>query len=148
MAGQGRAVAHGRLLPGRFDDPTAMRLLRAEEREVVERLRAADPPRGLGARVGYELVRATAEILVPRTLTLDERIRGGPGGRVVVLGAVLDGRAWRVGLPVAGQLAAGILGRQAAHGPRRPAARRALALAVGGAPDGGAARPARFHGSA
>ncbi len=45
---QGRAVAHGRIAIDRFDDPTAMMFLRADERGVVEWVRGGVPPRGWG----------------------------------------------------------------------------------------------------
>ena len=35
VVGQGRAVAHERLAVGRFSDPTAMGMLRDDERVVV-----------------------------------------------------------------------------------------------------------------
>lgn len=52
---QARAVAHGRLAPGRFDDPVALPLLRPDERAPVE----APSLRG---RVGRVLARAMARV--------------------------------------------------------------------------------------
>lgn len=51
---QGRAAADGLIAPGRFTDPTAVRLLRTDEREIVLRVREGAvphvrPPRGPGA---------------------------------------------------------------------------------------------------
>jgi hypothetical protein len=40
LACQGRAAAHGRLAPGRFDDPTAMTMLRDQERASVDLVRS------------------------------------------------------------------------------------------------------------
>jgi methyltransferase (TIGR00027 family) len=54
-------------------------------------------PSGWTARVEFELVRATAEVMVPRTVRIDDAIRGRTAGQLVVLGAGLDGRAWRLG---------------------------------------------------
>jgi hypothetical protein len=42
---QGRAAADGLVAPGRFADPTAMPLLRPDEREAVEWVRDGAPPR-------------------------------------------------------------------------------------------------------
>jgi methyltransferase (TIGR00027 family) len=104
---QGRAVAQGRLAVGRFDDPTAMALLRPDEREPVERARAAGPPPdGWSARMGYERMRAAGELMAARTVVIDDAIAPAVGehavaahdvaAQVVVLGAGLDGRAWRM----------------------------------------------------
>ncbi|MFJ5229075.1 class I SAM-dependent methyltransferase [Kitasatospora sp. NPDC088391] len=93
---QGRAAADGRFAVGRFADPVAVRLLRAEERGPVAEVRAGTPPEGLRARGGYEGVRACAEVLVPRTVALDDALRSRPAGQLVVLGAGLDSRAWRL----------------------------------------------------
>ncbi|WP_033222972.1 class I SAM-dependent methyltransferase [Kitasatospora phosalacinea] len=93
---QGRAAADGRAAARRFADPVAVRLLRPEERTVVEQVRAGTPPEGLRARTGYESVRACAEIAVPRTVAIDEALGARPNGQLVVLGAGLDTRAWRL----------------------------------------------------
>ena len=44
----------------------------------------------------YELVRRTGLAMVPRTITIDEAIRDHAAGQLVVLGAGLDARAWRM----------------------------------------------------
>ncbi|MCL9797044.1 class I SAM-dependent methyltransferase, partial [Frankia sp. AgKG'84/4] len=121
---QGRAVAHGRLAPGRFDDPTAFALLRPEERAVVEEVRAGAMPAGVGPRLAFEMVRSCGDVMAPRTITIDDAVREtllraplrtGPAGaspnadppgagsaderpdaQVVILGAGLDGRVWRM----------------------------------------------------
>ena len=62
---QGRAVAHGRLAPGRFDDPTAMALLRDDERAAVGRARSGVAPRAMAERMGYEMLLANAVVMVP-----------------------------------------------------------------------------------
>lgn len=101
---QGRAAADGLLAPGRFADPTAVSLLRPGERAVVDRVRDQVPPRSWRERVDYESVRATRELMVPRTVAIDDAVRDRPGAQVVILGAGLDGRAWRMpelaGVPV------------------------------------------------
>ncbi|EIV92067.1 class I SAM-dependent methyltransferase [Frankia sp. QA3] len=134
MVCQGRAVAHGRLAPDRFDDPTAMAFLLPVERGIVDEVRAGVAPAGWGPRLTFEMVRACGEVMAPRTVAIDEAVRqalptigdlataagpgtdaadaehapdadgGGSGGgavpaaaaQVVILGAGLDGRAWRM----------------------------------------------------
>jgi methyltransferase (TIGR00027 family) len=93
---QGRAAADGRVAVGRFADPTAMQLLTPEEREPVQRVRDAAVPKQWRERVDYETVRACAEVIVPRTVAIDDAVRGHPSAQVVILGAGLDGRAWRM----------------------------------------------------
>lgn len=93
---QGRAAAHGRIAVDRFSDPIALELLRNGERAVVEQVRAGSPPRGWRQRLDYELVAATAEAMVPRTVAIDDAIRARPGSQLVILGAGLDARAWRM----------------------------------------------------
>src|SRR4051794_12013897 len=72
---QGRAVAHGRLAPGRFDDPIAAVLLRDDELAVVEAVRSGAPPRGWGLRMEFEQVRAVAEGMAARTVAIDDALR-------------------------------------------------------------------------
>jgi methyltransferase (TIGR00027 family) len=93
---QGRAAADGRIAPGRFADPTAMPLLRPDEREAVRWVRDGVAPRQWPQRIDYETVRANAELIVPRTLAIDDAVRAHPSPQLVILGAGLDGRAWRM----------------------------------------------------
>lgn len=96
---QGRAAAHERIAPARFSDPTAIALLDDTERQPVEQVRAAElsgPPKGWAARMEFELVRATAEVMVPRTVAIDDALRARPTPQLVILGAGLDGRAWHL----------------------------------------------------
>jgi methyltransferase (TIGR00027 family) len=93
---QGRAAAHGRIAVGRFDDPTAMPLLRSTERETVQRVRDGAVPGPWPQRVDYETVQANAELMAPRTVAIDDAVRAHPAPQVVILGAGLDGRAWRL----------------------------------------------------
>jgi methyltransferase (TIGR00027 family) len=93
---QGRAAAHGRLAVDRFADPIASVLLHPAEREVVEQVRAGTPLADWRHRTVYELVRACAELMVPRTVAIDDAIRDRPGTQLVILGAGLDARAWRM----------------------------------------------------
>src|SRR5580765_111086 len=93
---QGRAAADGRYAAGRFADPVAWDLLDPAERGVVELVRDDGAVPGPGERIAYELVRRTAVGMVPRTIAIDEAVRSGPNAQVVILGAGLDGRAWRM----------------------------------------------------
>ncbi|MEV6793655.1 class I SAM-dependent methyltransferase [Streptomyces sp. NPDC051320] len=93
---QGRAVADGKAAPGRFADPVAVRLLRIAERTSVDEVRGSTPPEGWQARTAYERVRACAEVVVPRTVAIDDALGARVTGQLVILGAGLDTRAWRL----------------------------------------------------
>jgi methyltransferase (TIGR00027 family) len=96
MVCAGRALAHGRADVGSFSDPTALALLPDAERERVERLRSGAPPRNgreRWQRVSYE---RRSMMMVARTITIDEAVRAAALDQVVILGAGLDGRAWRM----------------------------------------------------
>jgi methyltransferase (TIGR00027 family) len=101
---QGRAVADGRYATGRFADPTAMTLLRPDERDQVRQVRDGEPPKDLGDRMAYEMIKAGALLVVSRTVAIDDAVTEHKGPQVVILGAGLDGRAWRMdalaGVPV------------------------------------------------
>jgi methyltransferase (TIGR00027 family) len=93
---QGRAAADGRYAVGRFSDPIARQLLDPPECVVLETVRAGQVPKDGAGRMAYELVRRTGISMVPRTIAIDEAVRGRPTPQVVILGAGLDGRAWRM----------------------------------------------------
>ena len=93
---QGRAVAHDRIATGRFDDPTALRMLTDAERVPVEQVRSGVVPKTARERVNFEMVRACGELMAPRTIAIDDAISDRSPAQVVVLGAGLDGRAWRM----------------------------------------------------
>jgi len=93
---QGRATADGRYAVGRFSDPVARELLDPPDRLVVDRVRAARVPTDAAGRLAYEMVRRTGLTMVPRTISIDEALRGHAAGQVVILGAGLDARAWRM----------------------------------------------------
>ncbi|HEX6418594.1 MAG TPA: class I SAM-dependent methyltransferase [Acidimicrobiales bacterium] len=93
---QGRAVAHGRLAVGRFEDPTALALLRGDERLRVERARADVPPRAWSQRMDVGLIRLQAESMAARTVAVDDAVRAAGNPQLVIVGAGLDGRAWRM----------------------------------------------------
>ncbi len=93
---QGRAVAHERLAAGRFYDPTALPLLRDSERASVEHARASTPPKSWTARIDHALLGRQAQSVAVRTVAIDEAIRTAANPQLVILGAGLDGRAWRM----------------------------------------------------
>jgi methyltransferase (TIGR00027 family) len=93
---QGRAAAHGRIAVEEFSDPIALALLRDGERAVVEQVRTGIPPQDWRQRLDYELVGATAEAMVARTVAIDDAIRARPCAQLVILGSGLDARAWRM----------------------------------------------------
>jgi methyltransferase (TIGR00027 family) len=93
---QGRAAAHGLIAAGRFADPTAMPLLRPDEREAVQWVREGAVPTRWRARVDYETVRAATALMVARTVAIDDAVRARTSEQLVILGAGLDGRAWRM----------------------------------------------------
>jgi len=93
---QGRAAANGRIEVGRLDDPVAMELLREDERLLVAQVRDAAVPKRLAERLDYEFVRGCATVMAPRTIAIDDAVREQPAPQVVLLGAGLDARAWRM----------------------------------------------------
>jgi methyltransferase (TIGR00027 family) len=93
---QGRATADGRYAAGRFADPVARLLLDPSERAVVDRVRSGQVPTDAAGRIAYELVRRTGVTMVPRTVAIDEVVRSHAAPQVVILGAGLDERAWRM----------------------------------------------------
>ena len=93
---QGRATADGRYAVGRFSDPVARELLDPADHVVVDRVRADRVPTEAADRVAYEMVRRTGLTMVPRTIAIDAAIRGHAAGQLVILGAGLDARAWRM----------------------------------------------------
>lgn len=96
----GRALAHARGAVERFDDPTAMPLLPDAARQRVQRVLAGDAPRSRREGFARNHVERLSYMMVPRTVAIDDAIRGaGSGGvlpQLVTLGAGLDGRAWRM----------------------------------------------------
>ena len=93
---QGRAAADGRIAPEWFHDPVAVELLRADERVPVQQVREGAPPRAWADRMTYESVRAGACIMAARTVAIDQALAGRVLPQLVVLGAGLDDRAWRM----------------------------------------------------
>lgn len=90
-----RAIAHEQQSTPGFSDPTALVLLPDEARRAAEAHRAG-PPKNLRARFRYEFMSARAAMMAVRTIGIDEAVRAVPAAQVVILGAGLDGRAWRM----------------------------------------------------
>jgi methyltransferase (TIGR00027 family) len=91
-----RAIAHGRTPVAAFSDPTAMALLSAEQRAEVELIRQGPRPRGWRSRFRYEHLTRESQMMVARTVAIDADLRNAAAPQVVILGAGLDGRAWRM----------------------------------------------------
>jgi methyltransferase (TIGR00027 family) len=79
-----------------FHDPVAVELLSEEELVPVRQVREGTPPQGWAARLAYESVRGSAGGMAPRTVAIDAALRDRPVAQLVVLGAGLDDRAWRM----------------------------------------------------
>jgi len=92
----GRAIAHGRTVVEAFSDRTAMTLLSAEQQAEVERIRQGPRPKEWRARFRYEHLIRESQLMVARTVSIDAAIRNTAVTQVVILGAGLDGRAWRM----------------------------------------------------
>jgi methyltransferase (TIGR00027 family) len=87
-----RAYAHGRTIE-KFSDPTALLLLPDEARAKVERLRAGTP---LEDPVETMMLEGRTAMMIARTVEIDDAIRAAAHPQLVILGAGLDGRAWRM----------------------------------------------------
>ena len=93
----GRAAAHGRTTAARFSDPTALALLPEDARAHVEQQRAGARPRGIRGLFMRAVISGQVPVMTARTVAFDDAVRAGPSGaQVVILGAGLDGRAWRM----------------------------------------------------
>jgi methyltransferase (TIGR00027 family) len=92
----GRAVAHvAPPFPG-FSDPTARDLLPENARMRVGRATAPARPKGLRANVDRGYLLKQSAFMALRTAAIDDAIRKTAARQVVILGAGLDGRAWRL----------------------------------------------------
>jgi len=91
-----RAAAHGRTPVAAFSDPTALVLLPESARQRVEQFHSGVPPRSLRERMSNAFLEKRSKMMVARTVAIDEAIRAAASSQVVILGAGLDGRAWRM----------------------------------------------------
>jgi methyltransferase (TIGR00027 family) len=96
MVAAARAAAQGRIAGVDFRDPTALALLPDEARRRVEDFRAGVAPKTLRGRFAHAFFDKRAKMMVPRTVAIDEAVRAAGAPQVVILGAGLDGRAWRM----------------------------------------------------
>jgi methyltransferase (TIGR00027 family) len=93
----GRALAHesGRV-PG-FNDPFARQLLPHHCRAAVERRLRREWPRSGREAVLGTIARSAEDLIGPRTMEIDEGLLAlPPGHQLVILGAGLDARAYRM----------------------------------------------------
>jgi methyltransferase (TIGR00027 family) len=91
-----RALAHGRTSVAKFSDPTALALLPEEARAQVEHARAGVAASGMRERMAREFLAKRSSMMVARTVAVDEAVRSANTPQLVILGAGLDGRAWRM----------------------------------------------------
>ncbi len=96
MVCMGRAMAHGRSTVAKFEDATALALLPDEARARVERFRAGVAPRSRFEALRRAFAEARSKMMVVRTVAVDEAVRAAGAPQLVILGAGLDGRAWRM----------------------------------------------------
>ena len=96
MVCTGRALAHGAPWAAGFSDPTALPLLPAEAQARVARIRSGRGPGSLRTRLSDVHLSGLSRSMVIRTLAIDEAVREAGAPQLVILGAGLDGRAWRM----------------------------------------------------
>jgi methyltransferase (TIGR00027 family) len=90
----GRALADGVI--EHFRDPTALVLLPEDARARVAKIREGRPPASIGERLRRFELQQLALVMAARTLEIDGAVRASGHPQVVILGAGLDGRAWRM----------------------------------------------------
>jgi methyltransferase (TIGR00027 family) len=96
MVCSGRAVAHAWALAPRFSDPTALSLLPDNVRADIERFVGGVKARGLRQKLVFAFMHKQARLMAARTVAVDDSVREALATQVVILGAGLDGRAWRM----------------------------------------------------
>jgi methyltransferase (TIGR00027 family) len=92
----GRAVAHAAKVVPRFDDPTALTLLPDEARARAERVSSGARAKTFRERMDKSYLGRQSVMMATRTVAIDDAIRDARTPQVVILGAGLDGRAWRM----------------------------------------------------
>jgi methyltransferase (TIGR00027 family) len=92
----GRAIAHGAAWAANFSDPTAYALLPDDARARVEAIRAGVVPKGVRSRIAQAFRERQAKVTAARTIAIDQAVREAATPQLVILGAGLDGRAWRM----------------------------------------------------
>jgi methyltransferase (TIGR00027 family) len=96
MVCMARALAHGTTSVKAFSDPTALFLLPEEARASVEAYHAGVAPKTRRERIRRTILEKRATMMVARTVAIDDVVRAAAAPQVVILGAGLDGRAWRM----------------------------------------------------
>jgi O-methyltransferase involved in polyketide biosynthesis len=91
-----RAVAHEAGWTPAFSDPTAMALLPEAGRARARRFLDGPPPKGAREAWAHGHLDRLAKMMTVRTVTIDEAVREARAPQLVILGAGLDGRAWRM----------------------------------------------------
>jgi methyltransferase (TIGR00027 family) len=93
----GRALAHARATVPGFSDPFALQLLPDDFRAAVERRIRREWPRSRREAALGVVAGATEKLMGPRTVEIDDGLRSLPAGhQLVILGAGLDARAYRM----------------------------------------------------
>jgi methyltransferase (TIGR00027 family) len=93
----GRALANARGAVRGFSDPVALELLPSDCRAAVERRIRRQWPRSTREAVLALVASATERLMGPRTAEIDDALRSmKPGFQLVILGAGLDARAYRM----------------------------------------------------
>jgi methyltransferase (TIGR00027 family) len=90
----GRALAHIALR--NFEDPTAIALLPESARARVEAVQRATPPKDLREKMQRLQLQQLALLMAARTMEIDAAVSAVQHSQLVILGAGLDGRAWRM----------------------------------------------------
>lgn len=91
-----RAMAHGRTSVATFADSTALALLPDDARARVERYRLGGAPESRQERIRRTFLDKRTDMMVARTVAIDQVVRVAASPQLVILGAGLDGRAWRM----------------------------------------------------
>jgi methyltransferase (TIGR00027 family) len=92
----GRAIANEKTSVPRFHDPTARTLLDDDARARVERFLSGEPPKTARAKIEHGYLAKQSVVMALRTVAIDDAVREAALPQVVILGAGLDGRAWRM----------------------------------------------------
>lgn len=95
MVCQGRAYAHATGCP-RFSDPTALLLLPKEAADDVRAAIENRPLRGFRRRFTRTHLTRNGMVQAARSVAIDDAMRSVSTRQLVILGAGLDGRAWRM----------------------------------------------------
>lgn len=91
-----RAAADRKRLSDKFSDPTALALLSDRDRAEVERLASGRKPSGVREAMAMAFLDRRAMMMVARSVAIDDAIREAGAPQLVILGAGLDGRAFRM----------------------------------------------------